>query len=91
LAFRFEITGPDGRPVVVFEERENLDLGSWELVTTYRDPSLPAERCDEFERQAVAEWIRHDPPAVNLAGSWPALDITEAQLRHPSAGRSPTR
>jgi len=56
LPFRFEMPFPDGRPMVVFEEQENLDTGAWQLVTTFCDPRVTAENWRELERQALAEW-----------------------------------
>ena len=60
MSFRMEVAYPDGRPMVIFEERENLDLGSWELVTTYCDPSVSGERWRELEVEAMARWTWHD-------------------------------
>ncbi len=43
MAFRFEMTFPDGRPMVVFEAQKNLDTGAWALVTTFCDTRVSAE------------------------------------------------
>jgi hypothetical protein len=73
LAFRMEMTDTDGRPMVVFEEQENIDLGAWELVATCWDPGLPTERRQELELAALAEWCRQEQRRV--------VDITRSGLR----------
>ena len=60
--FRWEMDRPDGRPIVVFEEQEDPETGTLALVTTFCDASVSAERWQELERRALAEWIRQDPP-----------------------------
>lgn len=73
MVFRMEMREPGGRLLVVFEERENLDLGAWELVATCCAPELPADRRQELELQALAEWCRQDQRRV--------VDITRSGLR----------
>ena len=86
MTFRFEVVDSNGRPLVVFEEQENLDLGAWELVTTYCDPSVSSDRWNELERLAVAEWIRHDPASPDAADTSRMIDITQVPLRNRSFG-----
>lgn len=85
MGFRFEIVDSNGRPMVVFEEQENLELGAWELVTAYCDPSVSSERWQELERLAVAEWIRHDPASPEAAGGSRLIDMTQMPIRHRSS------
>jgi hypothetical protein len=56
MAFRFEMTFPDGELMVVFEEEENLKTGAFELATTFCDISVSHEDWREAEREALAAW-----------------------------------
>jgi hypothetical protein len=84
MGFRFEIVDSAGRLVVAFEEQENLELGAWELVAAYCDPSVSSERWQRLERLAVAEWIRHDPASPEAADSSRMIDITQTPSPHRS-------
>lgn len=83
MGFRFEMVDSDGRPLVVFEEQENLELGAWELVTAHCDPSVSSDRCQELERFAVVEWIRHDPTSPDAAESLRMIDMTSTACSAP--------
>ena len=70
MAFRMEVTYSDGRPMVVFEEHENIDLGAWELVTTYCDSAVSEDRWRELQGRALAEWSgRGHPDVVEITRS----------------------
>lgn len=59
MGFRFDMTFPDGTPMITFEEQEDLTTGSWGLVTTFCDARVSAGTWRDMLRVAQAEWRRY--------------------------------